>query len=202
MDWAWYLFRFDGRISRARFWLAMLIMICWMILLIAIIAAVRGLFGGPAAFKFDAFELLDPATYRSLSVTGLPILLAKLILSVLFLWVYFATSIKRLHDRDKSGWWIAAYFVFPALYQQFADRLPDSWLDLPLALAAVMLSFWGFIEMACLRGTPRTNRFGPDPLPKIRTSPRGSARSTSHSTSWDQHSKLEFVPHKAGPPAL
>ena len=29
MDWVWYLFRFDGRINRAKYWLAGLIMVCW-----------------------------------------------------------------------------------------------------------------------------------------------------------------------------
>ena len=33
MDYVWYLFRFDGRINRARCWLALLIMICWMLFL-------------------------------------------------------------------------------------------------------------------------------------------------------------------------
>ena len=25
---------------------------------------------------------------------------------VLFLWIFLATSIKRLHDRDRSAWWM------------------------------------------------------------------------------------------------
>jgi hypothetical protein len=51
------------------------------------------------------------------------------------MWVYFAMSIKRLHDRDKSGWWMVPFFAAPGLYNQFADRLPDSHADLPLAVA-------------------------------------------------------------------
>ena len=27
MDWTWYLFRFDGRINRAKLWLAMLVLL-------------------------------------------------------------------------------------------------------------------------------------------------------------------------------
>ena len=33
MDFLWYLFSFDGRINRAKFWLAALIILCWMIFL-------------------------------------------------------------------------------------------------------------------------------------------------------------------------
>ncbi len=30
MDWNWFLFRFEGRINRAKYWLAGLIILCWM----------------------------------------------------------------------------------------------------------------------------------------------------------------------------
>jgi uncharacterized membrane protein YhaH (DUF805 family) len=107
------------------------------------------------------------------------------------MWVYFATCIKRLHDRDRSGWWMVPFFAVPGLYNQFADRLPDSYADLPLALAAAGLCLWGFIEMYLLNGSPRTNRFGADPLAPPPT------RDTR--PPWDQQSEIEMVPHKAGP---
>ena len=45
MDYTWYLFRFDGRINRARCWLALLIVICWMIFLSLVLFGVAYLFG-------------------------------------------------------------------------------------------------------------------------------------------------------------
>jgi uncharacterized membrane protein YhaH (DUF805 family) len=33
-----------------------------------------------------------------------------------------------------------------------------------LALAALALTIWGFVEIGCLRGTAGTNTYGPDPL--------------------------------------
>jgi len=128
MDWGWFLFRFERRINRARIWLATLVMICWALFLVGLIADVRALAGGPAAFKFNADEFLDPAIYRSLSLAGLPLLGAKLVMTVLFMWVYLATSVKRLHDRDRSGWWILAFFIPPSLGQKLIDQLPDSFL--------------------------------------------------------------------------
>ncbi len=205
MDWTWYLFRFEGRINRAKMWLAGLIIGCWMVFLAALVIGVGSLFGELVSFGFgidDLFKIVDPATYRSLSSTDLPTLFIKLVGSSLFLWVYFAASIKRLHDRDRSGWWMVPFFILPGLYSQFEDRLPDSYWMLPLAVASGVLCLWGFIEMCCLRGTPRTNRFGPDPLPKVQTRPRSSAGRTPRATpAWDQHSELEFEPHRAGRPA-
>jgi uncharacterized membrane protein YhaH (DUF805 family) len=162
-----------------------------------VIIAIHSLFGGTASFHFgakDLFKLMDPDAYRSLTLTDLPRLLIKLVGTTLLMWVYFATSIKRLHDRDKSGWWMVPFFAMPGLYNQFADRLPDSYADLPLGIAALVLCLWGFVEMYCLKGSRKTNRFGADPLtppPPRDTRPR-----------WDQQREIEMVPHKAGPPPV
>jgi uncharacterized membrane protein YhaH (DUF805 family) len=132
MDWTWYLFRFDGRINRAKFWLGGLVLLGLMMALGTVIAAIRILFGGVASFHFgalDLFKLVDPDAYRSLTSSDLPRLLVKLFGTPLLMWVYFATSIKRLHDRDKSGWWMVPFFAVPGLYDQF--RVP-SW-RLPVA---------------------------------------------------------------------
>jgi uncharacterized membrane protein YhaH (DUF805 family) len=194
MDYAWFLFSFEGRINRAKCWLAMLIILCWMIFLGLLIVAIGSLFGGPTSFSFgvnDIFRVLDPAAYRSLSPTGLAHLLVKASGTALFAWVYLATSIKRLHDRDKSGWWMVPFFVIPGLYNEFADRLDNHYVSLLLALIAFVGLLWGFVEMYCLKGSRKTNRFGPNPLQPIDTRPR-----------WEQPSEIEMVPHKAGPPPV
>jgi uncharacterized membrane protein YhaH (DUF805 family) len=196
MDWTWYLFRFDGRISRARLWLAILVLFGLMMTVGLAIVAIQSLFGRTAPFHFgasDLFKLVDPDAYRSLTWADVPRLLIKLVGTSLLTWVYFATCIKRLHDRDKSGWWMVPFFVLPGLYNHFADRLPDSYADLPLAVAAAVLCLWGFIEMYCLKGSRKTNRFGADPL----TPPPRDTRPP-----WDQQSDIEMTPHKAGPPPV
>jgi uncharacterized membrane protein YhaH (DUF805 family) len=203
MDWTTYLFRFDGRINRARFWIGVFYMLCAMAPLILLGALLSSLSGGDGSFDLnldDVFMIVDPATYRLAPPNRLPLAVFKLGGTALLLWVYLALSVKRLHDRDRSAWWMMPFFVLPGLYSQFEDRLPDSYWILPLALAACVISLWGFIEMGFLRGTPRANRFGPDPLEKLQTRPRGGATSAPHADGWDQQSALEFVPHSASPP--
>jgi len=196
MDWVWFLFSFDGRINRAKLWLAMLVILCWMIFLGAVIVAIQSLFGGPTSFSFgtkEIFKLVDPAVYWSLTLADLPRLLLKLLGTSLLLWVYLATSIKRLHDRDKSGWWMVAYFVLPGLHNEFADQFPDdTYLTLAPGLLAAALCIWGFVEMYCLKGSRKTNRFGADPL----------APPPARSARWEQQSEIEMAPHKAGPPPV
>jgi uncharacterized membrane protein YhaH (DUF805 family) len=171
MDYVWYLFRFDGRINRAR---------CWQ-------AATM-----PKSVNFglnDIFNILDPQAWRSLSSANFTALFIQTVGTLLFLWVYLATSVKRLHDRDKSGWWMLLFFVMPGLYSQFGGRLEeDSWFAFLMGTNALVFSVWGFVEMYCLKGSKGTNRFGTDPLAPPDRRP-----------GWDQQSELEFVPTSAGP---
>ena len=167
MDWTAFLFGFRGRINRARIWLGLPVIFCWMIFVLALVAAAGGLLGTTGSFDLgvnEVFTLVDPETYRSMSSANLPILVIKTVGSSLFLWVYLAISIKRLHDRDKSGWWMVPFFVLPGLYNQFSDRLNESYLVLPLGLIAGLLCLWGAIEMYFLKGSRKANRFGPNPL--------------------------------------
>jgi uncharacterized membrane protein YhaH (DUF805 family) len=191
MDWTWYLFGFTGRINRAKMWLAVLIIICWMIFLGILTLVI----GGLTSFSFginDIFAVLDPATWRSLSLADLGLGIVRALETALFLWVYLATSIKRLHDRDKSGWWLVPFFVVPSVYNQFADRIGEYWIAaLPFGLIAFVLCIWGFVEMYFLKGSRKTNRFGPNPLLPVDTRPR-----------WEQAREIEMVPHKAGPPPV
>ncbi len=195
MDWTWYLFRFDGRISRAKLWFGGLALFGLMMTVGLVILVIYRLFGIAKPFELgasDLFKFVDPDAWRTLTWADLPRVLIKLFGTSLIMWVYFALSIKRLHDRDKSGWWMVPFFALPGLYNQFADRLPDSPADLPLALTASALCLWGFIELYCLKGSSKTNRFGADPLapePPLDTR-----------LPWDQQSEIEMVPHKAGPP--
>ncbi len=210
MDWVWFLFGFDGRINRAKIWLALLVILCWMIFTAMLMLGIDAVFGNPAksiGFSInDIFAFLDPAVLRaaiSRVREGKEASPAHLVLAFLhgvgtlvFVWVDLATSIKRLHDRDKSGWWMIPYFVFPGLYSEFHDRLP-SYLIFTLGLAAFLLMIAGFVEIYCLRGTRWTNRFGPNPLPKVQNRPRSTPTGNNSSSGWGQTNAMEFIPHRA-----
>jgi len=199
MDYVWYLFRFDGRINRARCWLAGLIILCWMFFLAGVMLGAARLLGAtmPETVNFGPnliFNILDPTAWRSLSSTNVTALFIQTVGTPLFLWVYLATSVKRLHDRNKSGWWIVAFFAMPCLVSQFGERVGDwlgEWGAMLLGLNAFVFSVWGFIEMYYRKGTKGSNRFGADPLAPPDTRP-----------GWEQQDEIEMVPHKAGPPPV
>ncbi|QPF84608.1 DUF805 domain-containing protein [Bradyrhizobium genosp. L] len=205
MNWTWYLFSFEGRINRAKYWLAGLVILGGMIALAAMVLATGLAFGWGVSFGYsldDVFGIVDPNAYRSLSWSRLPLHAIKALATALFVWVYCAALVKRLHDRDKSAWWILPYFVLPGLCNQFADRLPDASWTLVLIVPMGLLYFWGFVEMGFLRGTRHTNRYGANPLGKQRMRPPGNRDNAPRLTQgWDQQSALEIAPHKAGPSA-
>jgi uncharacterized membrane protein YhaH (DUF805 family) len=211
MDYAWFLFDFVGRINRARFWLSMLIIAGWMVFLSALAIGSAKIFGSGTVDEFgfdinDIFRLIDAGGYpsafetiRSGNTASADYLIPLSFYAIgtpLFLWIYIATSIKRLHDRNRSAWWIVPFFVIPGLYGEFGDRLPSSYPVFALSLAVPVFWFWGVIEMCVLKGTMGPNRYGADPL--ARADQRAGARTAPR---WDQQSELELIPHSASPPA-
>ncbi|QOG22722.1 MULTISPECIES: DUF805 domain-containing protein [Bradyrhizobium] len=209
MDWTWYFFRFDGRINRALLWQALLI--------VALLAALLGIVDQAISipdgaksvkFKFNVdfdfdfgfdglFEIIDPRRHRLLSSTERASLTLRILGASLFLWISLATAIKRLHDRDRSGWWIIPFAFIPNLLFYFSDRLPAASWFVPFDWAVHALWLWGLVEMFIMPGTSGDNRFGPDPLAQHEEE---SLAPATPAKSWDQQSELEFVPPSASPP--
>ena len=208
MNWTWYLFSFEGRINRAKFWLSGLVMLGWMLLFawltyfwLQLVAGGHLPPGTKFHFGFDTiFDLFDLESYRSLARGDIMPMAIQAVGIPVLVWIYLATSIKRLHDRDKSGWWMVPFALLPSLFQHFGDRLPDSYFILPFALAAAVFPVWAFVELGCLKGTGGTNRFGPNPLGKQQTRPRSTEMRLRATTAWDQESEIEIEPHIGSPP--
>jgi uncharacterized membrane protein YhaH (DUF805 family) len=89
VDYAWFLFSFEGRIYRARYFLAGLIVGCWILFLAIVVFCIAKTLGSaPLSLGLktdDIFGLVDPESFRSLAsaqtvpllfkVMGMPLLL-------------------------------------------------------------------------------------------------------------------------------
>ena len=62
------------------------------------------------------------------------------IILVVVTWVSLAVSVKRWHDRDKSGWMVLIGFI------------------------PIIGAIWTLVELGFIRGTVGPNRFGDDPV--------------------------------------
>jgi uncharacterized membrane protein YhaH (DUF805 family) len=197
-----FLFSFKGRINRAKYWYAAFAsgISCLFFLLVLALVFMFGVasksvhvsidifavFNNPPSFPLRASYSNPPASAAFsllFNVAGTPIM-------VVGIWFFTATTVKRLHDRNKSGWWMIPFYIASGLYSHLKDRLPDTYAVGVLGVVAFVLCLWGLVELLCLRGTRGPNRFGPDPLAPSDTRPP-----------WEQQSELEFVPHRAGPSA-
>jgi uncharacterized membrane protein YhaH (DUF805 family) len=153
------LFSYKGRIGRLHGWVASL----------AVGAATSPII---PIFEFAAkgHAAVDPDT-QHIEPIGL-LGLAVLVVGLANLWVCFALIIKRLHDRERTGWWLVWHFLIMLLAMiliKVAIATPKEQAPLWYALAgsagiaATAVSIWLFVEIGLLRGTQGPNRFGPDP---------------------------------------
>jgi uncharacterized membrane protein YhaH (DUF805 family) len=139
-----FLFGASGRINRAKYWRSTLFF------------TVAGLMA--AVILFTAAGIAAP----------LLIIMVVLILVPWLLWGFSITT-ERLHDRDKSAWWLVVFYLAPGVLGQLAKTAwfaesAGTVLHYILALASFALTIWGFVEIGCLRGTAGSNTYGPDPL--------------------------------------
>ena len=111
MDWTTLLFSFNGRINRAKYWLAVLI---YMVVWTAFIAGCLIWLGGMSIDNLLSF-----------AGTALLLWLIGVILLVAGTWSGLAVGVKRLHDRDKSGWWILLYWLGPSILGGWQTATPD-----------------------------------------------------------------------------
>ena len=142
MNWGDLFFKFNGRVNRARFWIAALIFTA-----INVVLAILGYVTDQSV----VFQALNG------------------MLSIVLLISSIAVSVKRLHDRNKSGWYLLLFYFVPGVLAAasvlIGEFVEDSnIIATVLALLAFAIIVWVVIELGCLRGTVGVNQYGPDPV--------------------------------------
>jgi uncharacterized membrane protein YhaH (DUF805 family) len=96
-----FFFSPSGRIGRAQWWLAQIVVIALVTIVLVSLSMLHG-----------ANDQTLATDVQLLSV-GLLILLnlGLLILSLLLIWMTFCLTVKRYHDRGKSAWWYLIQFI-------------------------------------------------------------------------------------------
>ncbi len=132
------IFDFTGRSRRKEFWFFMLLNVIVMIALFAVVLAT----GGMGAALADADPANPLAIYGAL-FSGAGVIIALYWLAVII--PSISVSVRRLHDRDMSGWWYLGFIV------------------LSIIPIVGLLASIAYLVLMCLEGTKGPNRFGPDP---------------------------------------
>lgn len=163
MDWGSLLFSFRGRIDRFTYWRVIALQFLVVIIGLAVLAQLHA---------------LPP-------VVGLALLLGILIFIIVI--PAIAVGAKRLHDRDKSAWWLLLFYGVPdvllgiGIYADIANEVathclfvsgwaaysgrqcPGSWTATVFVVTALAIEIWTLVELGCRRGTVGPNRYGPEP---------------------------------------
>lgn len=154
-------FDFRGRSRRKEFWMYTLFVIIVSIAL-SIVDAMLGLGGGMSGETDLSGTSVGAAGTLSGGVLASLFALATFIPTI-------AVSVRRLHDIDRTGWWVALPlgFYLAALVLVVGSATSDAGAGMTgvgLALmgvgviSAILLLVW-----YCMPGTPGPNRFGEDP---------------------------------------
>jgi uncharacterized membrane protein YhaH (DUF805 family) len=88
------LFSFRGRLNRKPYW-TMLIATTVVFILVLLLAL--------AALREYGLEFL-PVTIAIILLLYIPLI-----------WIGLALGAKRLHDRDKSAWWLLVFYALPTI---------------------------------------------------------------------------------------
>ena len=136
------LFSFRGRLNRKRYWMTVIVTMAVIILLLLLALVMM---------REQRFE------FAALTVVIL------LLLYIPLIWIGLAIGAKRLHDRDRSAWWLLVFYVLPGILSSLGNQMDDLGF-LILHVVSFAITVWAFVELGCLRGTLGANQYGPDPL--------------------------------------
>ena len=142
-----FYFSASGRISRSQYWLRFFLPVFVIGLVLDLIATGSGLKWLPGVFQ------------------------------LIVLWPGIAVLVKRIHDRNKSGWLVWALYgplivaviftIFTLISVGVGSRSAATGLGIVSGIfwiAGLVVAIWFFIEFGCLRGTIGANRYGADPV--------------------------------------
>jgi len=151
-----FLFAFRGRIGRGMWWLCQAVGV---VVLLATILLMERVY--PGELMHAAMASLVGGVLKGWTVlsSGASLLLALGI--GLSTWINIASTVKRLHDRDKSGLWSLIAFV---------------------PYIAVVGSPWILTQCGFLAGTPGPNDYGP---------PGSAGLPESESSSFDPEATIQ-----------
>lgn len=146
-----FLFSPSGRICRKQYWVWFFLPVTAIGIVLAVVSLIPGWY----------FKLLPN------------------LFSLFMLWPGIAILIKRIHDRNKSGWLVWAMYIPAILLAIFAvgaiiagaagSTGAAATLGIiagVFGIATACVAIWFFVEFGCLRGTIGANKYGPDPVPR------------------------------------
>jgi len=147
-------FKFSGRAPRSEYW--WWILFAWILGLIAFM--LDALLFGASFGQAEGFAPLNSVVSLLLLIPGLSV------------------SFRRLHDVNRSGWWIIApyciwfvSFLFTFVISVFLQTIGSTLIFLVFLISIVYMI--AIFIWFCTKGTIGPNKYGPDPLEGMHEAP-------------------------------
>lgn len=132
--WVEKIFSLKGRLNRKRYVLRALCLMCVAFIVILLLA----------------FTM--PSYFNSLSGYGSEA--QRIVINLILVCIGIPLALRRLHDLNRSGWWLAGYFINAAI-------------PLSMPIVGMITGTYCFIlslYALFFKGTDGPNRYGEDPL--------------------------------------
>jgi uncharacterized membrane protein YhaH (DUF805 family) len=138
-------FDFSGRSRRLEYWMFFLFL--FLVGIVFNILAMTFGFSAASMMGMSPNGVADPsAVFQGLGAGFWGIMALYMLFALATLIPQLAVNVRRLHDRNMSGWFLLLFFVL--LFIPFIN----------------FLAMIAYLVLMCLEGTKGPNRFGPDPL--------------------------------------
>jgi uncharacterized membrane protein YhaH (DUF805 family) len=139
------IFSFWGRIDRARYW-----GFSGLCLLVFVLSSI-------------AIALTANSTNATpVNVVAVGVAIAGLVLCCAMVVALLGLGVRRLHDRGKSGFWIALYYpAYPAVPLSLFDPDPVGLVRIALFCVVLPIMVWSMIDLGFLKGKPADDLEGP-----------------------------------------
>jgi uncharacterized membrane protein YhaH (DUF805 family) len=147
-----FYFSPSGRISRSQYWLKFVLPYAGITFLLEIIIIISVAAG-------------------SVAVAAVFYVLTTIFWLAAF-WPSIAIMVKRIHDRNKTGWLVLLPLVPALLMLLFigigaaagGGSTAVAIIGGIFGIAVFAIAIWFFVEFGCMRGTIGANQYGPDPV--------------------------------------
>jgi uncharacterized membrane protein YhaH (DUF805 family) len=147
-----FLFSPSGRLGRGGWWLGQLVIIVTLVMGVVILAS------------------------QGEAPSALPVIMA-ILLFLAVVWFNICITIKRYHDRDKSGWWFFFQFI------------------------PIIGPIWTLIELGFCSGTYGDNDYGPGPGLNIKDDLAVMLKDSEYSESYSTAQRMkQSTPSSYQPP--
>jgi uncharacterized membrane protein YhaH (DUF805 family) len=146
---------FSGRSRRMEYWMfALFQFVLWAILMI--------LFFGIAGSALLAAGMGNPSALFVVGGTAMIIVAVMCIVWLALVIPALAVGVRRLHDTERSGWWLGGFLLLEVVRGFFAGGALGTVLSLAVVVYAIAL-----LVFLLLDGTQGPNKYGPDPKGRV-----------------------------------